>query len=95
MSIAKVDLSKPQGIHGRVCQIEYLQIQTDCSRRGNLPAAQSQIFLLMRPSILQIAFVSTTAEGYKQTRQWVNYHRTIGVTHFYLFVDGVAARPEV
>lgn len=44
---------------------------------------------------LQIAFVSTTAEGYKQTRQWVNYHRVIGVTHFYLFVDGVAARPEV
>ena len=44
---------------------------------------------------LQIAFVSTTAEGYKQTKQWVNYHRVIGVTHFYLFVDGVAARPEV
>lgn len=25
----------------------------------------------------------------------MNYHRVIGVTHFYLFVDGVAARPEV
>lgn len=45
--------------------------------------------------VAQIAFVSTTAEGYKQTKQWVSYHRVIGVTHFYLFVDGVAARPEV
>lgn len=44
---------------------------------------------------VQIAFVSTTSEGYPQTRKWVNYHRVIGVTHFYLFVDGQAARPEV
>lgn len=43
----------------------------------------------------KIAFVSTTASGYRETRLWVNYHRVIGVTHFYLFVDGVAARPEV
>ena len=43
----------------------------------------------------QIAFVSTTGAGYKETRLWVNYHQVIGVTHFYLFVDGVAARPEV
>ena len=44
---------------------------------------------------LQIAFVSTTAEGYEQTKAWVDYHVIIGVTDFYLFVDGVAARPEV
>lgn len=43
----------------------------------------------------KIAFVTTTASGYRETRLWVNYHRVIGVTHFYLFVDGVAARPEV
>ena len=51
--------------------------------------------LIAHPDALQIGFVSTTAEGYKQTKQWVNYHRVIGVTHFYLFVDGQAARPEV
>jgi len=45
--------------------------------------------------VSQIAFVTTTASGYRETRLWVNYHRVIGVTHFYLFVDGVAARPEV
>lgn len=46
-------------------------------------------------SLVQIAFVSTTAEGYPQTKQWVDYHHSIGVTHFYLFVDGIAATPEV
>ena len=51
--------------------------------------------MIAHPDALQIGFVSTTAEGYKQTKQWVNYHRVIGVTHFYLFVDGQAARPEV
>ena len=55
----------------------------------------SNFNLIAHPDALQIGFVSTTAEGYKQTKQWVNYHRVIGVTHFYLFVDGQAARPEV
>jgi hypothetical protein len=39
-------------------------------------------------------FVVTTSETLEQIRHWLWYHRAIGVTSFYLFVDGAAARPE-
>eukprot|EP00884_Botryococcus_braunii_P019389 jgi/Botrbrau1/6133/Bobra.331_2s0028.1 len=43
----------------------------------------------------KIAFVTTTSESYKQIKLWVDYHKSIGVGTYYLFVDGQAARPEV
>ncbi|BDA46538.1 Glycosyltransferase-like KOBITO 1 [Coccomyxa sp. Obi] len=43
----------------------------------------------------KLAFVTTTSEGYKQIKLWTDYHKSIGVEIFYLFVDGQAARPEV
>ena len=36
-----------------------------------------------------------TSEGYDQIRVWHQYHQSIGVSIFYLFVDGQAAHPEV
>lgn len=36
-----------------------------------------------------------TSEGYDQIKVWLQYHQTLGVSLFYLFVDGQAARPEV
>ena len=44
---------------------------------------------------LQLAFVGMTSEGYDQIRVWHQYHQSIGVSIFYLFVDGQAAHPEV
>lgn len=36
-----------------------------------------------------------TSESYDQIRVWHQYHQSIGVSIFYLFVDGQAAHPEV
>lgn len=36
-----------------------------------------------------------TSESYQQIRIWMQYHQSVGVSIFYLFVDGQAARPEV
>ena len=36
-----------------------------------------------------------TSESYEQIRIWLQYHQSVGVSIFYLFVDGQAARPEV
>jgi hypothetical protein len=42
---------------------------------------------------LQIAFTVTTAESVSQIRIWLAYHRALGVSLFYLFVDGQANLP--
>ena len=39
--------------------------------------------------------MATTSESFAQIKLWVNYHQVLGVSVFYLFVDGQAARPEV
>ena len=44
--------------------------------------------------VLQVAFVVTTSDSYKQISLWVKYHHVLGVSVFYLFVDGQAAQPE-
>ncbi len=64
------------------------------SRRANVQflCAYSQNLLLF---LLQLAFVGMTSESYDQIRVWLQYHQTLGVSLFYLFVDGQAARPEV
>ena len=43
----------------------------------------------------KLAFITTTSEPYDQIRLWYEYHRSIGVSLFYLFVDGAAATPQV
>ena len=58
----------------------------------NSCCAYSQNLLLF---LLQLAFVGMTSESYDQIRVWLQYHQTLGVSLFYLFVDGQAARPEV
>ncbi len=47
------------------------------------------------PAGPRIAFVTTTAEPYDQIRRWYDYHVALGVSTFYLFVDGAAAAPAV
>ena len=42
----------------------------------------------------KIAFTVTTAESPKQITLWMAYHRALGVSFFYLFVDGQANTPE-
>ena len=37
---------------------------------------------------LQLAFVTTTSDSYRQIKLWTDYHKSIGVGSFYLFVDG-------
>ncbi len=43
---------------------------------------------LMVAIVVQLAFVTTTSEGFKQIKLWTDYHKSIGVETFYLFVDG-------
>ena len=43
----------------------------------------------------QVAFVVTTSDSYQQISLWVKYHQSLGVSIFYLFVNGQAAQPEV
>lgn len=43
----------------------------------------------------KLAFITTTSEPYDQIRLWYEYHRSVGVSLFYLFVDGAAASPAV
>ena len=42
---------------------------------------------------VQLAFVTTTSESFKQIKLWIDYHKSIGVNHFYLFVDGQVQQP--
>ncbi len=37
---------------------------------------------------VQLAFVTTTSDSYRQIKLWIDYHKSIGVMTFYLFVDG-------
>lgn len=36
----------------------------------------------------RIAFIVTTSDSLQQIRVWINYHRSIGVSTFYIFADG-------
>jgi len=43
----------------------------------------------------QICVTSSTSAGLEQILPWMFYHKVIGVTNFFLFVEGKAATPEV
>lgn len=46
------------------------------------------------PNGPKVAFCVTTADNLRQIRQWLAYHRLIGVGAFYLFVDGPTNQPD-
>lgn len=61
----------------------------------NSPFCCSFLLVFRFRLLLQLAFVGMTSESYQQIRIWMQYHQSIGVSIFYLFVDGQAAHPEV
>lgn len=44
---------------------------------------------------MQICVTSSTAAGLQQILPWLYYHKVIGVSRFFLFVEGEAAKPAV
>lgn len=44
---------------------------------------------------MQVAFVTTTSETFPVIKRWVQYHKVLGVSTFYLFVDGQASQQSV
>lgn len=46
------------------------------------------------PGGVRIAFIVTTSDSLQQIRVWISYHRAIGVTTFYIFAEGQAARAD-
>lgn len=44
---------------------------------------------------LQICITTSTSAGLDQILPWMFYHKVIGVTDFFLFVEGKAASPNV
>lgn len=43
----------------------------------------------------QICITTSTSAGLEQILPWMFYHKVIGVTTFFLFVEGKAASPTV
>lgn len=43
----------------------------------------------------QICITTSTSAGLEQILPWMFYHRVLGVTNFFLFVEGHAASPNV
>lgn len=47
------------------------------------------------PGGVRIAFIVTTSDSLQQIRVWINYHRALGVTTFYIFAEGQVRRRQV
>ena len=43
----------------------------------------------------QISITGTTSAGVEDILAWIFYHKVVGVTNFFLFVEGKAASPTV
>lgn len=85
---------------GHDCKILWSVVLLQSSRQPNhLPVTYALCMLCnllqTQLTVLQLAFVGMTSESYQQIRIWMQYHQTIGVSLFYLFVDGQAAHPDV
>jgi hypothetical protein len=39
--------------------------------------------------------MGSTSAGLHQILPWLYYHKVIGVSHFFLFVEGEAAKPAI
>lgn len=46
-------------------------------------------------NLIQICITTSTAADLDQILPWMYYHKVIGVTAFFLFVEGKAASPNV
>lgn len=44
---------------------------------------------------MQICITTSTSAGLEQILPWIFYHKVIGVTTFFLFVEGKAAKPNI
>ncbi|CAN6684731.1 unnamed protein product [Malus baccata var. baccata] len=44
---------------------------------------------------IKISIQTSTSAGLEQTLPWIFYHKVIGVTNFFLFVEGKIASPKV
>lgn len=53
------------------------------------------ILLLWIFAGFQLCITTSTSAGLEQTLPWLFYHKVIGVTNFFLFVEGKAATPSV
>lgn len=45
--------------------------------------------------MFQICITTSTSAGLEQTLPWIFYHKVIGVSNFFLFVEGKAASANV
>lgn len=45
--------------------------------------------------VWQICITTSTSAGLEQVLPWILYHKVIGITTFFLFVEGKAALPSV
>lgn len=46
-------------------------------------------------AVYQICITTSTSAGLEQTLPWIFYHKVIGVSTFFLFVEGKAASANV
>ena len=59
-----------------------------CSACACWSKEHEESLLMMGKHLMQLAFVTTTSDSYRQIKLWTDYHKSIGVGSFYLFVDG-------
>lgn len=83
-----------KGLIERICfgQLDTFQYYFYCSNLENevcICACNDGL------GILQICITSSTSAGLEQILPWLFYHKVIGVTTFFLFVEGEAAKPAV
>ncbi|XP_030519650.2 glycosyltransferase-like At2g41451 [Rhodamnia argentea] len=65
------------------------------SRTASFPYYRDWKFDLGSDLRPQICITTSTSAGLEQTLPWLFYHKVIGVSTFFLFVEGKAASPEV
>lgn len=53
------------------------------------------VYLIDWYLIWQICITTSTSAGLEQILPWLFYHQVIGVTNFFLFVEGKAATTDV
>ncbi|XP_010505925.2 PREDICTED: glycosyltransferase-like At2g41451 [Camelina sativa] len=88
---------------GMVTVFEERTFPSDSSCVSLLGQSRTQSFPYLRDWKLphkpdlkpKICITTSTSAGLEQTLPWIFYHKVIGVSNFYLFVEGTAASPNV
>lgn len=65
--------------------------KVQASHNGMLPNHIGWQHVTQKEQSSKIAITSSTSAGLEQILPWLYYHRVVGVTHFFLFVEGQAA----